>query len=213
MTNMEGEHLSKMYRASQNDAPAMSRTIAVLEEFGRSLSDTQLTDDTVDSVVALGLGTMTVLQKLFPPGTVPSIRKDYLQVADGESLEGFLERAKEAYREAHGHTPKRGRKTEDIDAFMTLLELSAKSKDILKQNEMVKALMKINSLSKNTSYKYAKLFLLSLRWTPDQTKFTDAERLWFAKNNGFVSRSRLWWMSRYLNRLHRLEEIGGAELF
>lgn len=214
MKHMGGNNLSKTKRASAQEDWAWTKTIARIEELGRSRNKL-LTKSTVDTVVAIAVGIMTVTERLFPPGTVPSVRENSnkdLRVPDAESLLVFLKQARKVYREAHCHTSQRGRRTEEIDAFMTLLKLSSESGGMPTQGEMVRALMGIN-LSQNTAYKYAKLYRLSLRWSRDQTQFTDAERQWFAKNKGINSWKRLYCMRLYLHHKRLLEETGGSELF
>lgn len=213
--HIHGNHLSKPEWTSSQEDRAWSKALAKVEELGRILSSSTLTKSTVDTVVATTVGAMAVLEKLLPSSTVQSLRqnsKKYLRVADAESLADFLKLAKQVYRKIHSHAPKRGRRPEEINAFMCLLRLSTEASSEPTQAEMVKTLMALN-LSKNTAYKYAKLYLLSLRWDRNYTQFTQAERRWFIKNKGIASWSNLFWMSGYLHYKRQLDERGGSELF
>lgn len=202
-------------KQSTNDEDrAWMKALTEIEELGRSLSNPPLTKSTVDTMVAIAVGSMAVVQNIFPPGTIPSIRQDpieYLRVPDAETLSVFLKQAKEVYRKTHGRALKRGRRPEEMNAFMTLLRYGSSQQGVTTQGEMVKALMEQN-LSKNTAYKYAKLYHLSLRWSRGQAQFTDAERQWLTQNKE-TDLWRKWRLLDYLNRKRQLEEMGGSELF
>ncbi len=210
MKAVGGKNLSKTKRASAPEDRALSKTLAGVEKIGRS-------PNKVMRLAAAMEGMTAVAERLSPPGTVPSFREDsnkYLRVPDVETLEDFLKQAKKVYREAHSHTPQRGRPTWEIDAFYTLLELSSKSGGVPTQGKMVSTLMeKPIKLSKNTAYRYAKLYRLSLRWSRGQIQFTDAERQWIAKNKGTDSWSTLNLIRLYLRYKRRWEEEGGDEMF
>ena len=210
------KNLSKTKQTSAQEDRARSKTLAKVVQLGRSLcKPLPQSDARLGELVALSVGIGAIMRQLSPPGTVPSFdpySNKYLRVPDAETLATFLKQARQVYRKAHDNTSRRGRPSDEENAFMSLLQLEREQGCVPSQGEIIRTLMELK-LSGNTAYKYAKLYRLSLRWTRDQTQLTETEQKWFARNNGIDSCWRLYWMRLYLHHKCKLEEMGGSELF
>jgi hypothetical protein len=161
------------------------------EEGRRRQSNLEPKDDNViDRVVASATESSEIIRQV---NEYRLAHPPMLSVPDASSEKEFIKKAKQVYREAHSPHKKRGRGSEESDAIMCLAKLPVESAKSPTQGEMVKALIKLK-LSKNTAYKYAKLYGLSRR---GPSRFTDKDRQWLAKNMGRESLTQEWWQDKH----------------
>ena len=116
-----------------------------------------------------------------------------VSVPDAWTMGEFLEKAKQAYREAHPPHLKRGRRAVETVAIDRLSYFSDQFGRQPTQGAMITLLIDELKLSKNTAGKYAKLYRLSRQ---DTARFSQAEQRWLRKNFGSESLTLAWWDDR-----------------
>lgn len=133
-----------------------------------------------------------------------------LSVPDALTMEEFLEKAKQVYREAHPPPHKPGRRSVESVAIDKLSYFSDELGWQSTQGAMIKLLIDDLKLSKNTAGKYAKLYRLSQQ---DTARLSQADQRWLRKSFGSESLSPAWWDERRWGpwMSERLRSSGVAE--
>lgn len=120
-----------------------------------------------------------------------------LSVPDAWTMEEFLKKAKQVYREAHPPHLTLGRRAVESVAIDKLTDFWYESGRQPTQGAMIKLLIDDLKLSKNTAGKYAKLYRLSRQ---DMARLSQADQRWLCKKFGSESLSPGWWDNRFWQR-------------